>query len=241
VCNCVTEKKEIEIEIETEEAELTEPSTVVDVETFCETPQKPGYTSYTVTDIPETTSGQGLEAVTEISQNPVTVTPEAIASPTPAPAPQPTLLTSVSVVEVADVTSEASPLPQKPSIEVIEGTEVEESFEASAPTSNVEESPLEGWDKYNEHIAYPNPKSDNVRSSQKRSLAIREAYRAAKTKEDLSALRCENGGEFSRDELLWVGNWLKRYIRAEFDFMQATAKFSQPLLDHQVSDAGKEW
>jgi hypothetical protein len=248
VCNCVTEKKEIEIE--TEEAELTEPSTVVDVETFCETPQKPGYTSYTVTDIPETTPGQGLEAVTEILENPVTVTgisvtaentvtAEAIASP--APAPQPTLPTSVSVVEVADVTSEASPLPQKPSIEVREGTAVEESFEASSPTSNVEESPLEGWDKYNEHIAYPNPKSDNVRSSQKRSLAIREAYRAAKTKEDLSALRCEKGGEFSRDELLWVGNWLKRYIRAEFDFMQATAKVSQPLLDHQVSDAGKEW
>jgi putative DNA primase/helicase len=89
---------------------------------------------------------------------------------------------------------------------------------------------VECWMKYYQHRAYPNPKSDNVRASQKRTAAIREAYRAAKTKEDLSALRRENGGEFSKDELLWVSNWLKKFFRAEFDQMKATAKIHQPGL-----------
>jgi hypothetical protein len=77
---------------------------------------------------------------------------------------------------------------------------------------------------------YPNPKSDNVRSSQKRALAIRQAYRAARTKEDLSALHRENGGEFSQDELNWVYNWLKIFFKAEFSHVQMTAKISQPGL-----------
>jgi phage/plasmid-associated DNA primase len=120
---------------------------------------------------------------------------------------------------------------------------VEESFEAialtapTAPTtSNVEESPLKGWDRYNQFKPYPNPKSNNIQSSQKRSLAIREAYQVAKTKEDLSILRHENGGEYSKQELLWVTNWIKYYFRAEFDHMQATAKISQPLRDRQVQE-----
>lgn len=89
---------------------------------------------------------------------------------------------------------------------------------------------LEGWEECHTRKPYPNPKSDNVRASQKRALAIRDAYRAAKTKEDLAALRRESGGKFSKDELLWVTNWLKKFFRAEFNQMQATAKISQPEL-----------
>jgi hypothetical protein len=79
-------------------------------------------------------------------------------------------------------------------------------------------------------LPYPNPKSDNVRSSQKRALAICQAYRAARTKEDLSALQREFGGEFSQDELTWVYNWLKKFFRAEYNHVQTTAKISQPGL-----------
>jgi putative DNA primase/helicase len=89
---------------------------------------------------------------------------------------------------------------------------------------------LQGWEAYSQKTPYPNPKSDNVRSSQKRALAIREAYRASQTKEDLSALQRENGGAFSKDELLWVYNWLKKFFKAEYNDVQATAKISQPEL-----------
>jgi len=89
---------------------------------------------------------------------------------------------------------------------------------------------LEGWEAYSQWKPYPNPKSNNVRSSQKRALAIRQAYRAARTKEDLSALHREKGGEFSQDELNWVYNWLKRFFLAEFNHVQMTAKISQPGL-----------
>jgi len=89
---------------------------------------------------------------------------------------------------------------------------------------------LKCWEAYNQRKPYPNPKSDNVRSSQKRALAIRQAYRAARTKEDLSALHRELGGEFSQDELNWVYNWLKIFFKAEFNHVQMTAKISQPGL-----------
>jgi putative DNA primase/helicase len=89
---------------------------------------------------------------------------------------------------------------------------------------------LKGWGEYHQRKPYPNPKSDNVRSSQKRALAIRQAYRAARTKEDLSALHRELGGEFSQDELNWVYNWLKIFFLAEFNHVQMTAKISQPGL-----------
>jgi putative DNA primase/helicase len=89
---------------------------------------------------------------------------------------------------------------------------------------------LKGWVEYHQRKPYPNPKSDNVRSSQKRALAIRQAYRAAKTKEDLSALQREKSGEFSEDELNWVYNWLKKFFLAEFNYVQMTAKISQPRL-----------
>jgi hypothetical protein len=89
---------------------------------------------------------------------------------------------------------------------------------------------LESWEEYHTRKPYPNPKSDNVRASQKRACAIRDAYRAARTKEHLAALCRENGGEFSFDELCWVTNWLKKFFRAEYNQLQATAKISQPEL-----------
>jgi type IV secretory pathway VirB10-like protein len=89
---------------------------------------------------------------------------------------------------------------------------------------------LQGFMEYFQKKPYPNPKSDNVRSSQKRALAICQAYRAARTKEDLSALQRENGGDFSQDELVWVYNWLKKFFKAEYNHVQTTAKISQPGL-----------
>jgi hypothetical protein len=86
---------------------------------------------------------------------------------------------------------------------------------------------LKIWEACCQTKPYPNPKSDNVRSSQKRALAIRQAYRAARTKEDLSALHRENGGEFSQDELTWVYNWLKIFFKAERNHVEMTAKISQ--------------
>jgi type IV secretory pathway VirB10-like protein len=98
----------------------------------------------------------------------------------------------------------------------------------SQPATSDDE--LKGWGEYHQRKPYPNPKSDNVRSSQKRSLAIRQAYRAARTKEDLSALHRELGGKFSEDELNWVYNWLKIFFKAEHSHVQMTAKVSQPGL-----------
>jgi hypothetical protein len=90
---------------------------------------------------------------------------------------------------------------------------------------------LKGWETLNKVNSYPNPKSDNERSSQKRSLAIRESFRAAKTIEDLSALNRDNGGEFSKDELTWVKNWIKIFFPCEFSYLQVTAKITQLGLD----------
>jgi phage/plasmid-associated DNA primase len=98
------------------------------------------------------------------------------------------------------------------------------------PVTESADAPLESWEEYHARKPYPNPKSDNVRASQKRARAIRDAYRAARTKEDLAALCRENGGEFSFDELCWVTNWLKNFFRAEYNQLQATAKISQPEL-----------
>ncbi len=106
---------------------------------------------------------------------------------------------------------------------------------SSQPVTELSQVPavadaLEGWTTYHQHNPYPNPKSDNIRASQKRALDIREAYRAAKTQQDLSALLRENGGNFSKDECVWVCSWLKNFFQAEYDYVQATAKISQPSL-----------
>jgi putative DNA primase/helicase len=93
---------------------------------------------------------------------------------------------------------------------------------------------LEGWMEYHQcrtKKPYPNPNSDDIRSSQKRSLEIRYAFRVAKTKKDLSALLRENGGKFSKEEIVWVYNWLKHFFRSEFDYVKATSKIDQLDLD----------
>jgi putative DNA primase/helicase len=97
-------------------------------------------------------------------------------------------------------------------------------------TESSPDDELRGWQEYHQKKPYPNPKSDNVRSSQKRALAAREAYRAARTKEDLSALRSDKGGKFSEKELGWVLFWLKQNFPAEFNHVLATIKVSQPGL-----------
>jgi hypothetical protein len=103
------------------------------------------------------------------------------------------------------------------------------SPQPSQPTAPPDDE-LQGWEDYHQTKPYPNPKSDNVRSSQKRALAIRAAYRAAQTKEDLSALRSDNGGKYSLKELGWVLFWLKQNFHAEFNHVLATIKVSQPGL-----------
>jgi putative DNA primase/helicase len=86
------------------------------------------------------------------------------------------------------------------------------------------------WEVFNSANPYPNPKSDNQRASQKRSQRIREAIQAARTKEDLSALKRGNGGEFSFEELKWVQNLLKNFFPAEYAHLMATKDISQPTL-----------
>lgn len=75
---------------------------------------------------------------------------------------------------------------------------------ASAPSPFEKLPELYGWDEYHSYRPYPNPKSNSINTRRQRALKIREAVRAAGTKQDLSALRRENGGDFSVDELLWV-------------------------------------
>jgi hypothetical protein len=111
------------------------------------------------------------------------------------------------------------------------GNDLENGVLSVTPVTSVTpDDELQGWETYFQKKPYPNPKSDNVRSSQKRALAIREAYRAARTKEDLSALRRENSGEFSEKELGWVLFWLRQNFHAEFNHVVETVKVSQPRL-----------
>jgi len=86
---------------------------------------------------------------------------------------------------------------------------------------------LVGWNERHAKKPYPNPKSNNVRSSQKRALAIRDAYRAARCQADLTSLRNDKGGEFSKQELAWVRNWLGQYFRTESNHLEATTKVIQ--------------
>lgn len=104
--------------------------------------------------------------------------------------------------------------------------------DAILPTPTPLENPTElhGWDELHSYRLYPNPKSNSINTSQQRALKIREAVRAAGTKEDLSALRRENGGDFSVDELLWVQNWLKNFFPAEYKHLMRTRHITQPSL-----------
>ncbi len=104
----------------------------------------------------------------------------------------------------------------------------------SNPHPTITGDTLEGqqaWEEFNRNYKpYPNPKSDNDRASQKRVSKMREAFQGARTKEDLSALKRENGGEFGKDEILWVQNFLKNFFPTEYAHLIATTKISQPSL-----------
>jgi predicted P-loop ATPase len=103
---------------------------------------------------------------------------------------------------------------------------------SSAPTSAPTFDDLAGWAERHSQKAYPNPKSDNVRSSQKRALAIRAAYRAANCQADLSRLKNTEGGEYSEAEIKWVNAWIKKYHPAEYARMTEVAQTVQgSLLD----------
>jgi len=127
-----------------------------------------------------------------------------------------------------EVTPELSPLPEAPQNKGFDPSPHPSPVPSPNPSPPLTpDDELKCWEAYDQRKPYPNPKSDNVRSSQKRALAIRQAYRAARTKEDLSALHRENGGEFSQDELNWVYNWLKIFFKAERNHVEMTAKISQ--------------
>jgi hypothetical protein len=109
-------------------------------------------------------------------------------------------------------------------------TEVRQTETQARVDETQTNNPLYGWAEYNNLKPYPNPKSDNLRSSQKRALKIREAYRAANCKENLSALNKSEGGEFSKSELQWVWNWLKNFEPNEFAAVKQKSQISQPRL-----------
>jgi hypothetical protein len=90
--------------------------------------------------------------------------------------------------------------------------------------------PLYGWMEMHNHKEYPNPKSNSIKTSQQRALRIRSSAKKAQTKQDLSALRCENGGDFSENELRWVQYWLMNFHPSEYRRLKETAKITQPEL-----------
>lgn len=92
------------------------------------------------------------------------------------------------------------------------------------------------WEASNQRTLYPNPNSDNDRAGQKRVMKIREAIRAANTKEDLSALKRENGGEYGFEELKWVTNFLKAFYPTEYNHLMAAKDVSQPNIFSEVED-----
>lgn len=98
--------------------------------------------------------------------------------------------------------------------------------------SNVGEvySEEEAWELFYEHRPYPNPSSNNVQSSKNRFTAIRQAYKNAQTKSDLSALKREEGGKWSKEELCWVQNFLKIFAKHEYRHLMDTARIEQPSL-----------
>jgi len=139
--------------------------------------------------------------------------------------------TSTKEDEIIEVCAENEPSPSHP-LPVSIPSIAETQPEVLPSTTKLLQAPvtideLRGWMTYNKVKAYPNPKSDNELSSQKRSLAIREAFQSANTVEDLSALNRDNGGEFSKDELTWVKDWVKLFFPTEFSHLQATAKITQ--------------
>jgi hypothetical protein len=78
-----------------------------------------------------------------------------------------------------------------------------------------ENEQLKGWNQCHQATAYVCPTDASLEECQTRSLELRNAYRAAKSKSDLSALKIENGGKFTKREHIWVHNWLKHFFPEE--------------------------
>jgi hypothetical protein len=89
---------------------------------------------------------------------------------------------------------------------------------------------LKGWIECHTAKPYPNPHSNNIHSSQKRALSIRKAYQAARSKEDLSALRRENGGKYTKGEHNFVHNWLANFFPEELAHVEALCRIEQSKL-----------
>jgi hypothetical protein len=127
-CNCVTEKKEIEIEIEIAEEKLVKPSIVLEAQTFCETPEKSGYNGYTVTPTYKTTAEQGLEAVTEISENPVTVTEISVTTENP--------VTEQAIAPTSPVENAVEPMEAEADEQTPQGSTAKPATEAITVTDD---------------------------------------------------------------------------------------------------------
>jgi putative DNA primase/helicase len=130
----------------------------------------------------------------------------------------------LQVKKEAEYSMEVTDKPSPP-LKTSPGKGFEQSPQQSPQPSPDEE--LVGWNERHAKKPYPNPKSNNVRSSQKRTLAIRNAYRAARCQADLTSLRNDKGGQFSKQELGWVRNWLGQYFHSEFNHLEATTKVIQ--------------
>jgi len=137
------------------------------------------------------------------------------------------IINEIEQLEVKKETEYSMEVTDKPSppLKTSPGKGFEQSPNLSPNPSPDEE--LVGWNERHAKKPYPNPKSNNVRSSQKRTLAIRNAYRAARCQADLTSLRNDKGGQFSKQELAWVRNWLGQYFRTESNHLEATTKVIQ--------------
>ena len=94
--------------------------------------------------------------------------------------------------------------------------------EPDAPDpGNVEsDDDLHGFMECHAAKPYPNPISEDIEVSKQRALDLRKSLAATKTKADLSALREENGGLYSKKEILFVQNWLKNFFPSEYQHME---------------------
>ncbi len=109
-------------------------------------------------------------------------------------------------------------------------SQAELTQESETTASVIPAGELTGWMECHTAKAYPNPKSDNIQSSQKRSLAIRKAIQAARCREDLSPIRRENGGQYNKGEILFVLNWLRAFFPIEHRHYEEICKVDQASL-----------
>jgi DNA primase catalytic core len=135
-----------------------------------------------------------------------------------APAPAQPLIDIDNMVPVADATPGASPLPQKPRVDVTQGTVGEESISAPAPCENVLEATEASPEAETPQTIATKPEFDpldpdyssfphscpwaveSVRADKAESIKIR--ILDLRTYEDCVALR--NDRDFTSDELNWV-------------------------------------